>query len=241
MSRPPPLPHFSEKYFLSSCSPFPLYHKCFYSAFTKHYTKHRSHHKLCSHNSGTSSEMFYNHKNIVCVFTTLELLTDTGTQAFPLIWSTLSCRKVSTKRWLYGYNFLQSALPFSLQLCILEISWWRHDSLCSLFSLFSIFPYLYVLLNTETILVSATTKNSANAEFYTSETFRTSVTFLTWQRLKISLGVGWTLKCLRTRTAWSLAFSEQSRDRHRPSPTWDRSYGNRDRTCIQTSNSRVHN
>lgn len=45
--------------------------------------------------------------------------------------------------------------------------------------------------------------------------------FITWQRLNTSLGVGWTLKCLRTRTAWSLAFSEQSRDRQRPSPTWD--------------------
>lgn len=40
----------------------------------------------------------------------------------------------------------------------------------------------------------------------------------------MSLGVGWMLKCLRTLTAWSLAFSEQSRDRQRPSPTCERSY-----------------
>ncbi len=47
---------------------------------------------------------------------------------------------------------------------------------------------------------------------------------LTWHRLKMSAEVRWTWKCLRTRTAWSRAFSEQSRVRQRPSPTCERNY-----------------
>lgn len=45
----------------------------------------------------------------------------------------------------------------------------------------------------------------------------------TWQRLKMSASVTWTLKCFRTCSACSFAFSEQFTEKHLPSPTWDRS------------------
>lgn len=43
----------------------------------------------------------------------------------------------------------------------------------------------------------------------------------TWQRLKMSSRVTWTLKCFKTCRACSFAFSEQFTEKHLPSPTWD--------------------
>lgn len=43
----------------------------------------------------------------------------------------------------------------------------------------------------------------------------------TWQRLKMSASVTRTLKCFRTCSACSFAFSEQFTEKHLPSPTWD--------------------
>lgn len=137
------------------------------------------------------------------------------------------CMHVCMDVWMFSisiYLFHSSCLSTSFCF-MLDIAWWTYESLCSLSSPF---PRLYVLTINNIYLVRRPTQNAASAEVHTlfisKKTFSTSVNFLTWQRLNMSLGVGWTLKCLRTRTAWSLAFSEQSRDKQRPSPTWERSY-----------------